>query len=73
MNTESPAREVTAVDTGVGDVVADGRPQPTMEVLRSHVPLSLLMDLASSEGPDSARIAAVEGGDAGWLKSSTPR
>ena len=41
-----------------------------MEVLRSHVPLSLLMDLASSEGPDSEQIAAIEGGDADWLQAA---
>jgi hypothetical protein len=66
LNPESPAREVTDAETGV----AAGEHQATMEVLRSHVPLSLLMDLASSEGPDSEQIAAIEGGDADWLQAA---
>jgi hypothetical protein len=54
----------------VSVVVAAGDPDVTMEVLRSHVPLTLLMDIGSAGGPDSERIAAVEGGDAGWLTPS---
>ena len=53
--------------TSVDGVVAAGDPDVTMEVLRSHVPLTLLMDISSAEGPDSVRISAIEGGDAGWL------
>jgi hypothetical protein len=45
----------------------------TMEVLKSHVPLTLLMDLGNAEGPDSARIAQVEGGDADWLPGTGDR
>jgi hypothetical protein len=44
-----------------------------MEVLKSHVPLTLLMDLGNAEGPDSARIAQVEGGDADWLPGTGDR
>ncbi|HEY0486376.1 MAG TPA: hypothetical protein VGD72_09015 [Mycobacteriales bacterium] len=52
-------------------VAAVGDPDVTMEVLRSHVPLTLLMDLGSVDGPDSAGISAVEGGDAAWLQRGT--
>jgi hypothetical protein len=45
----------------------------TMEVLKSHVPLTLLMDLGSVDGPDSERIAAIEGGDADWLTGTGTR
>jgi hypothetical protein len=58
VNTESP--EVVPNPVTGADVA--------MEVLRSHVPLTLLMDIGSAEGPDSAGIAAIEGGDADWLQ-----
>jgi hypothetical protein len=61
LNTDQRRDETTS------DVAAAGDPEATMEVLRSHVPLTLLMDLGSAEGPDSARISAIEGGDADWL------
>lgn len=51
----------------VSAVVAAGDPDVTMEVLRSHVPITLLMDIGSADGPDSVGIAASEGGDAAWL------
>lgn len=38
-----------------------------MDSLRSHVPITLLMDLSNPEGPHSAEIAEEEGGDADWL------
>ncbi len=38
-----------------------------MDSLRSHVPITLLMDLLNPEGPHSAEIAQAEGGDADWL------
>lgn len=38
-----------------------------MDSLRSHVPITLLMDLSSPDGPHSAEIAEQEGGDADWL------
>jgi hypothetical protein len=53
-------------------VVPAGDPDITMEVLRSHVPITLLMDIGSAEGPDSEGIAAAEGGDADWLRSVAP-
>jgi hypothetical protein len=53
--------------TSTSGVANAGDPEMTMEVLKSHVPLTLLMDLGSVDGPDSERIAAIEGGDADWL------
>lgn len=41
--------------------------EQVMDSLRSHVPITLLMDLANPEGPHSAEIAEKEGGDADWL------
>lgn len=38
-----------------------------MDSLRSHVPITLLMDLSNPEGPHSAEISEQEGGDADWL------
>jgi hypothetical protein len=42
-------------------------PAVTLEALRSHLPLTLLMDIVDEQGPDSIAIARSEGGDAGWL------
>jgi hypothetical protein len=39
---------------------ADDDQAPAMRLLAAGVPLSLLIDLASSSGPDSETIAAVE-------------
>lgn len=39
----------------------------TADMLRDHVPLTLLLDLAAAEGPRSAVRYADEGGDADWL------
>jgi len=38
-----------------------------MDLLRDHVPLSLLFDLVEGEALDSTAIADVEGGNASWL------
>jgi hypothetical protein len=38
------------------------------DLLRAHVPLALLLDLASADGPDSARILREEPADTGWLQ-----
>jgi hypothetical protein len=54
-------------ETSASGVAAAGDPDATMEVLRSHVPLTLLMDIGNVDGPDSERISAIEGGDADWL------
>ena len=45
-----------------------------MTALRSGVPISLLIDLATLDGPDSARILATEGSDADaeWIPLPTP-
>lgn len=40
----------------------------TADLLRDHVPLTLLLDLAAVEGPRSAAHYADEGGDADWLQ-----
>lgn len=41
----------------------------TADLLRDHVPLTLLLDLADAGDPRSAARYADEGGDAGWLKA----
>lgn len=51
-------------DTAGGDSAAD---DSVMGALRSHVPLTLLMDLTNPQGPDSIEISEAEGGDADWL------
>lgn len=41
----------------------------TGELLRAGVPLTLLLDLADPEGPDSAALFGREGGDTSWLRA----
>lgn len=41
----------------------------TADLLRDHVPLTLLLDLADEGGPRSAVVYASEGGDADWLRA----
>jgi hypothetical protein len=72
VNLEHPEREATHDEIDLS-VAAAGDPDVTMDVLRSHVPLTLLMDIGSAAGPDSERIAAVEGGDADWLTPGATR
>lgn len=43
--------------------------QRTQGLLAAHVPLSLLLDLADSQVPDSAGRYAREGGDTSWLRA----
>lgn len=45
---------------------------PVMKMLEAGVPLTLLLDLAAEEGPDSASINAVERppGDPIWLEAA---
>jgi len=40
----------------------------TADLLRDHVPLTLLLDLVEASGPRSAVRYADEGGEADWLK-----
>ncbi|CAN5318912.1 hypothetical protein BH24ACT10_BH24ACT10_12370 [soil metagenome] len=40
----------------------------TADLLRDHVPLILLLDLAEDDGPRSAVRYADEGGEATWLE-----
>jgi hypothetical protein len=65
VNTEQSEAATAEVAPSVSETAA---PDAAMEVLRSHVPLSLLMDIASADGPDSAHIAKEEGGNADWLQ-----
>lgn len=41
----------------------------TGELLASHVPLTLLLDLADPAGPDSAARYGVEQADLDWLRA----
>lgn len=44
------------------DLTVDVVDLAMMEMLKAHVPLSLLMDLAYPEGPDSRAILDAEAG-----------
>ena len=44
-----------------------GAPEPVMAALRSHLPLTLLVDLALGRGLRSEEVFAAEPGDASWL------
>lgn len=61
---------VDEVQTGpaAGEDAAD---ETVMAMLHEHVPLSLILDLTTPEGPDSASILAEEGQpeDAWWVQS----
>ena len=45
---------------------------PVMQLMESGVPLTLLLDLAAADGPDSRAINAVERppGDPIWLEAA---
>jgi hypothetical protein len=43
----------------------------TSELLRTGVPLTLLLDLAEEDGPRSAQHYASEGGDVSWVRRSS--
>ena len=47
------------------------QPHPLMAVLAAGVPLTLLVDLADADGPDSARIYRREVADLSWLAGLT--
>jgi len=43
--------------------------EPVMEMLSEHIPLSLIMDMASPDGPHSAELLESEGmPDEEWWK-----
>lgn len=43
--------------------------EPVMEMLSEHIPLSLIMDMASPDGPHSAELLESEGlPDSEWWK-----
>ena len=44
------------------------RPHPVMVALADGCPLTLLIDLTDSRGPDSKRILAREHADMSWLR-----
>ncbi|WP_380157794.1 hypothetical protein [Kineococcus sp. R86509] len=48
---------------------ADAMSEPVMEMLFEHIPLSLIMDMASPDGPHSAELLESEGlPDEEWWK-----
>ena len=48
---------------------ADAMSEPVMEMLSEHIPLSLIMDMASPDGPHSAELLESEGcPDQEWWK-----
>lgn len=48
---------------------ADPATEPVMEMLSEHIPLSLIMDMASPDGPRSAELLESEGlPDSEWWK-----
>ena len=57
MDANTPEVDLTAVDT---DLEGHHIDLAMMELLRAHVPLSLLIDLAYPEGPHSSEILAAE-------------
>jgi hypothetical protein len=49
---------------GMSEVVM-GQQEPVMRMLRGHVPVTLLVDIA--EPPDAEQVYETEGGTADWL------
>ena len=64
------------IEGGHGSVstTKGGHMPDVMTSLRAGVPISLLIDLAAVDGPDSASILATEApdGDLDWLSLLTP-
>ncbi|GAA0297730.1 hypothetical protein [Kineococcus aurantiacus] len=55
--------------THEGSLPADTAHEPVMEMLSEHIPLSLIMDMVSPDGPHSAELLAAEGlPDQEWWK-----
>ncbi|WP_432562229.1 hypothetical protein [Kineococcus sp. SYSU DK003] len=49
----------------------DSTTEPVMEMLSEHIPLSLIMDMASPDGPRSAELLESEGcPDEEWWKQA---
>ena len=57
-NTTSQTETTESTET---PLVHDAADEAVMSMLHEHVPLSLLCDLTSPEGPESAEILAEEG------------
>lgn len=51
----------------VVDVHSQAVTSPVMTALARRIPLTLLLDLADPDGPDSARILAAETADLSWM------
>ena len=61
----------TAPDAQAATADATAPDEAVMDMLHEHVPLSLLCDLTSPEGPQSAEILAEEGEpDTRWWEQS---
>ena len=56
------------VSSAEADALARALVRRTEALLKAHIPLSLLLDLAEPTGPRSAAVYAAEPGDAGWLQ-----
>jgi hypothetical protein len=59
---------MTAMNEPAVDHIDESDDSEVMEMLQEHVPLALLCDLSTPEGPHSAEILAEEGqpDDAWW-------
>ena len=62
----APAPDLPALDLPALDLPSMAA--RTEALLRSHVPLSLLLDLAEPRGPRSDVLYGVEAADLGWLR-----
>ncbi|WP_432496336.1 hypothetical protein [Kineococcus gypseus] len=58
-------------DDATREAAAPHGAEPVMELLSEHVPLSLILDIASPGGPRSAELLASEGlpEDEWWARS----
>jgi hypothetical protein len=46
------------------------RPPDTFEWLSAGIPITLIVDMADPEGPDSARIIRDEPADTSWISAA---
>ena len=63
-----PALQMQARSAEDNQVTPLPRPHPVMAALAAGCPLTLLIDLTDSRGPDSKRIMAREHADMSWLR-----
>jgi hypothetical protein len=66
----NPLAPSTSASSNEGHPLADvpALVERTSELLRTGVPLTLLLDLAEEAGPRSAQHYASEGGDVSWVR-----